>query len=319
METRAHHVLIGFFTLLVAAAGLLFALWLGKSSHDTQFQTLDIVFLEAVSGLSKGSTVEFNGIKVGDVSSLRLDPDDPQRVIARVRVDSAAPVRSDTQARLMPAGVTGISIIRLSSGQDADSEVLVAGKEVPIIIASPSPFAKLLSGGEDVMLNLNSVLFQMRELLSTENLESVASTLRSLELASAAIAAEREQITGTIRQLGAASAQVERVLGETSQLVRQASGLVDRSGRMVTDEGGKVLRSAQRAMGSFEEAMQTLDALVLENRLPLARGMRSLNELGPALGELRDTLASLRGIIRQLETRPAEYLLGLEPMKEFAP
>ncbi len=86
METRAHHVLIGFFTLLVVGAALLFALWLGKIDSDTQFDAYDIVFQEAVSGLSKGSTVEFNGIKIGDVSSLRLDPQDPQRVIARVRV-----------------------------------------------------------------------------------------------------------------------------------------------------------------------------------------------------------------------------------------
>ena len=77
METRAHHVLIGLFTLLVVGAALMFALWLGKSDADRQFEVYDIVFQEAVSGLSKGGTVEFNGIKIGDVSSLRLDPQDP--------------------------------------------------------------------------------------------------------------------------------------------------------------------------------------------------------------------------------------------------
>ena len=94
METRAHHVLIGLFTLLVVSAALIFALWLGKSDADRQFEVYDIVFQEAVSGLSKGGTVEFNGIKIGDVVSLRLDPEDAHRVIARVRVDSTAPVRS---------------------------------------------------------------------------------------------------------------------------------------------------------------------------------------------------------------------------------
>ena len=97
METRAHHVLIGLFTVLVVGAALMFTLWLGKSDADRQFDTYDIVFQEAVSGLSKGGTVEFNGIKIGDVVSLSLDPDDARRVIARVRVDSAAPVRTDTQ------------------------------------------------------------------------------------------------------------------------------------------------------------------------------------------------------------------------------
>ena len=37
METRAHHVLIGLFTVIVVAAALLFGLWLAKSSTDRQF------------------------------------------------------------------------------------------------------------------------------------------------------------------------------------------------------------------------------------------------------------------------------------------
>ena len=32
-----------------------------------------------------------------------------------------------------------------------------------------------------------------------------------------------------------------------------------------------------------------------------------------------EDLASLRAITRQLESRPADYLLGLEPTKEFTP
>ncbi|MFT3757873.1 MlaD family protein [Thauera sp.] len=312
METRAHHVLIGLFTLLVVGAALVFALWLGKSHSDTQFHAYDIVFQEAVSGLSKGSTVEFNGIKVGDVSSLRLDPKDPHRVIARVRVDSEAPVRSDTQARLVPAGITGISIIRLSSGDDANSVSLPVGDEVPEIVATPSPLTKLMADGEDVMVNINGVLFQMRQLFSEENIASIAQTLKSLEQTSGAIAAEREGITAAVRQLAQVGEQATLALGEASRLVGSANRLID-------VEGEQTLRSAQRSMEAFERAMSTVDMLVGENRGPLNNGMRGLAELGPALAELRDTLASMRAITRQLENRPTEYLLGLEPVKEFTP
>jgi phospholipid/cholesterol/gamma-HCH transport system substrate-binding protein len=76
METRAHHVLIGLFTVLVVVGALLFGLWLAKSSVDKEFKDYEIVFNEAVSGLSKGSAVQYSGIKVGDVVSLRLDPKD---------------------------------------------------------------------------------------------------------------------------------------------------------------------------------------------------------------------------------------------------
>ena len=86
METRAHHVLIGLFTVIVVAAALLFALWLAKSSSDRQFSDYEIVFNEAVSGLSQGSAVQYNGIKVGDVTQLKLDPQDPRKVLDRKSV-----------------------------------------------------------------------------------------------------------------------------------------------------------------------------------------------------------------------------------------
>jgi phospholipid/cholesterol/gamma-HCH transport system substrate-binding protein len=312
METRAHHVLIGLFTILVVGAALLFALWLGKNHSDTRFQAYDIVFQEAVSGLSKGSVVEFNGIKIGDVTSLRLDPDDPQRVIARVRVDSTAPVRSDTQARLIPAGITGISIIRLSSGNDPDSVLLEPGDEVSVIVATPSPLTKLMADGEDVMLNINGVLFQMRQLFSGENIASIAQTVKSLEQATGTIAAERDGIAAAVRQLAHASEQATLALGETSRLVATANRLVD-------VEGAQTLQSAQRSMAALEQAILTVDTLVSDNRASLDSSVRGLTEVGPALSELRDMLASLRLIIRQLESRPADYLLGLEPVKEFTP
>jgi len=116
METRAHHVLIGLFTVIVVAGALLFGLFLAKSSVDREFKDYQVVFNEAVSGLSNGSSVQYSGIKVGDVISLRLDPKDPRRVLARIRLGGDTPVKEDTQAKLALTGVTGTSIIQLSGG-----------------------------------------------------------------------------------------------------------------------------------------------------------------------------------------------------------
>ena len=79
METRARHVLIGLFTVLATVLALLFTLWLTQQS-ERDFHFYDIAFEEAVTGLSRGSTVEFNGIKVGDVIDLRINPKDPRNV-----------------------------------------------------------------------------------------------------------------------------------------------------------------------------------------------------------------------------------------------
>lgn len=313
METRAHHVLIGLFTVLVVGAALMFALWLGKSDADRQFEIYDIVFQEAVSGLSKGGTVEFNGIKIGDVVSLRLDPDDARRVIARVRVDAAAPVRTDTEARLVPAGITGLTMIRLTSGDDPGSVPLQAEDDVvPRLVAVPSAFGRLLADGEDAVTNVYELLVQARMLFSAENVAAIGRTLDNLEQTTAALAAQRDDVNAVLKQVTQASVEASTALAEATRVLGTAN-------RLVEQQGTQTLDSAREAMLAFERAMGSVEALIADNRAPLDGGLRGLAEIGPAVAELRTTLASLRAITRQLEDRPADYLLGLEPTKEFTP
>ena len=100
METRANFVLIGAFTLLVALGLLGFGLWAAKFSSDRNWQQYQVVFSEAVTGLSVGSPVQYNGIAVGSITDLALDPNDPRKVIAQLRLNASTPVKTDTQAKL---------------------------------------------------------------------------------------------------------------------------------------------------------------------------------------------------------------------------
>jgi phospholipid/cholesterol/gamma-HCH transport system substrate-binding protein len=313
METRAHHVLIGLFTLLIVSAAIGFALWLGKSEADRQFKLYDIVFEEAVSGLSKGSTVEFNGIKIGEVSSLRLDPHNPAHVLARVRVAESAPIRTDTKARLMPAGITGISVIRLTSGRDVKSVPLSApADEIPQIIASPSPLTELLADGEDIIVNVNELLVRARTLFAQENVEAIGHTLKNVDRLSGQLVEQREELGRALQQVAHAGEQAAVTLAEATRLMQTSRNLAEQDGR-------QTLEAARRSLAAFEQSMQNIDRLLAENRGQIDGGLRGLNEIGPTLIELRRALASLQTITRQMEDRPADYLLGREQIKEFQP
>ena len=166
METRAHHVLIGLCTVLVVAGALLFGLFLAKSSVDTEFKDYEVVFNEAVSGLSKGSSVQYSGIKVGDVVSLRLDPQDPRRVLARIRLGGDTPVKEDTQAKLALTGITGTSIIQLSGGTPQSPTLKGHDGKLPVIIASPSPISRLLNDSNDLMSGISALLHNANQMFS---------------------------------------------------------------------------------------------------------------------------------------------------------
>lgn len=312
METRAHHVLIGLFTVIVVAAGLLFALWLSKSSSDRQFTQLQIVFQEAVTGLSQGSAVELNGIRVGEVTQLRLDPTDSRRVLARVRLGADTPVHQDTRAVLALTGITGLSIIQLSGGSPGSPALVGRDGNLPVIVADPSPLARLRANGGDLMVSINDVVAHANELLSDKNIEHINHTLDHLDQVTGAFANQHDDIRQLIQQLAQASKQANATLAQTDQLVRNANGLVDNQARATLD-------SAQKTMASLERSSATIDQLLNDNRAAVNSGMQGLSELGPAIRELRDAAGTMRGISSRLDDNPARFLLGRDRSKEFVP
>ncbi|WP_201313122.1 MlaD family protein [Dyella sp. EPa41] len=312
METRAHHVLVGLFTVIVVVAALLFALWLAKSSADRQFAEYQVEFNEAVNGLSLGSAVQYNGIKVGDVTQLKLDPKDPRKVLAHIRVGSDTPVRQDTHAKLTLTGVTGLSIIQLSGGSPGSPLLVSHDGQPPVIIATPSPLSRILANGEDLVTNINEVVERANVLLSPENTEHVSHMLEHLDQATGTVAAERDDIRLLLQQLAQASRQANETLAQTGQLVRSANGLVDNQARATLD-------SARNAMASLEHSAAEFDHILSDNHAAITGGLQGFSELGPAIRELRGAAGSLRSVSRRLDENPAGVLLGREGSKEFEP
>ena len=116
METRANYVLIGAFTLAVIAAAFGFVLWF-QSLHTTkQRSPIRIVFEGPASGLRNGGSVNFNGIRIGEVVSVKLD--NPRRVVALAMVENNAPIRKDTLVGLEFQGLTGVAAISLKGTFD---------------------------------------------------------------------------------------------------------------------------------------------------------------------------------------------------------
>src|SRR5262245_66225592 len=102
METKANYVFIGAATVIGALLIMLFAMWMSTGDLRRGFNEYDVVFDDPVRGLTEGGEVRFNGIKVGEVESLRIDPDNTNRVIARIRVSSDVPAKTDTEGQLEP-------------------------------------------------------------------------------------------------------------------------------------------------------------------------------------------------------------------------
>ena len=186
METRANYVLIGAFTLIIASALLLFGLWAAKYSSERTWQEYQVVFREAVTGLSVGSPVQYNGIAVGSITKLSLAPNDPRQVIARIRVESYTPVKTDTRAKLAITSLTGPTIIQLSGGTpQAPALTSVDSREAPVIQTAPSAL-------QNITDTANRIVERLDQALSDKNVASITTTLANLEAMSNSLASRED-------------------------------------------------------------------------------------------------------------------------------
>lgn len=305
MESRAHHVLIGVFTVTVVVAGLFFSLWLSGLAGDRSVNFYTVVFNQSVNGLSRGSSVQYSGIKVGDVVQLILDPNDMRRVLARIRVVGHIPIRQDTGAKLVPAGITGTSLIQLTNGTP-DSPLLVSKDDGdPVIVASPSTLSAALASGEDLIVNLNTILTNAQPFLIPDNARNLALTLAHLEQASGALAQQRDNVGELVQQMKSASSQANLVMQQTSHLL--------------LGPGTEAMNNLQQATASLVTSSKQVEYIIAQNQEAFHGGAQGIAEIGPMLTELRGTLAGVRSITRNLENNPRRFLLGRENLEEFKP
>ena len=147
MERDAHYAAVGIATIALLAALAVFSIWLARLQFNSDYDVYDIVFYGPVRGLSEGGEVHFNGIRVGEVTDLNLDPNKGDQVIARIRVDGTTPVRVTSRAQLEPQGITGLNYIQITAGnpQSAILKEQYPDNVVPVIQSQPSPIAELLS------------------------------------------------------------------------------------------------------------------------------------------------------------------------------
>ncbi len=313
METRAHHVLIGSFAILAFLLGLGFVLWLTKMGADREFRYYDVVFTEAVTGLSKGGLVQYNGIKVGEVSLLSLDPKDPRKVIARVRLDAGTPVKQDTVAKLGLLGVTGMAFIQLSGGSPP-SPLLepTPAQPIPLIRAEESALSKLMASGEDIVVSVNEALLRVGQLLSADNVHHVSETLANVDKLVATVAGQRDNLGEAVAQLADASKELKGTLKTLNEMAGTTN-------QLVRDEARAVLQSTDQAIASIERVARSTEALLEDNRAALSSfSEQGLRQVAPALAELRETLHAYKQLGEQLGSSNS-LLLGRDQPKEYKP
>lgn len=307
METKANYVLIGAFTIVVTLLLLLFALWAAKYTSEKDWRNYAVLFTEPVTGLTEGSPVQYNGISVGTVETLRLAPDDPRRVIALLRLQASAPIKTDTRAKLSIQGITGSPFIQLTGGNPGSPALAdVDRRETPVIQTEASAL-------QNIADTANRLVARMDQVLSDENVKRVSNTLANIESATGAIADQREDLRTLITSARKSSEQLSVTLTTTNRAVES----VDRE---LVAKLPDLIAKLDSTLTRLDSAANNANGVLADNRNAInSFANDGLAQLGPTLGELRLLVRDLRRISDRLDSNPTRYLLGRDAPKEFEP
>ena len=188
METRAPFVIVGAFVLAAIVAVFGFVYWLNNAGGIGKRETYHVVFNGPVSGLLVGAAVLFNGIRVGEVTSLDLVADRPHDVHATIAVAERTPVRVDTKVGLDFQGLTGVPVVALEGGEDASAPPVQGS-----LIAEKGAGQSMTQAARDALRKVDSVL--------SENAAPLHEAISNLSTFTDGLARNTPKLDGIVRGL----------------------------------------------------------------------------------------------------------------------
>ena len=289
MEIRANYTIVGIFALVTLLSCLAFAVWIAKRSDNVPMMRFEVMMHESVTGLSVGSPVLFNGIRVGSVRRMTISNTDPGAVRIRIAVAADTPVREDSEAYLELRGITGGSNLSISGGTKESPLVRLKIDEMGYLRSRPSTLGSTFASASKVMDRMASVL-------SDENVLALDTTLKSLATFSQNLASRSENINNLLQNLDKFTGQLEKLTAEANSIM-----------------GTEIKQTSQ----SVRQAAARLDSTLaaLEPNLKKFSG-EGLSDMRMLITEARNLVRVYTRIGEKLENDPRRYLFG-EPVKEY--
>jgi phospholipid/cholesterol/gamma-HCH transport system substrate-binding protein len=253
METRANYILIGLFTLATIVGVLTFIYWFEHITTGITRMGYRVVFEAPVSGLRSGAPVTFNGVRVGEVNRVDLNPTNSRQAIATIFIDGATPIRANTVVSLEFQGLTGIPTLALRGGTNSAGPPTATDGDYLVLVADATATQDVTEAARTVLRRLDGFI--------SENEALVKSTLKNVETFSQTLSKNSERIDRILSNADNAMIGVERLTGgpdkkgelaDTLETFRQLATSAVRDWHTLAADGRRAINSAEQVFKNID-------------------------------------------------------------------
>jgi phospholipid/cholesterol/gamma-HCH transport system substrate-binding protein len=311
METKSNGVFVGIVVLLAMLATVISVLWLSQDQFRRDFALYTIAIPGPVRGLSEGGEVRFNGIKVGEVDDLRLDPDAPNVVLADVRVERATPISPDSVISLEFLGLTGLSFVQVQAGSEPPFNTLdLPAGTIPRITATTTQIDMLVASGGDLLTSAGEAILRINTLLSDNNQREFTRLLANLATASEALT-EADALVADLRSaaqsLTTATEKLDATMAAWTNLAEVTAKEVEPLAKEMRLLLAQSRTSLERVEGSLAATLKRVDRAV-DELSPEANAL--IGDVGLTVQDMRALTQRLERMLREVERDPRGFIAG---------
>lgn len=304
METRAHYVAVGAFVLAMVVLALVGVLWLSRAALNEQFAYYDIYFLGPVSGLTNGAPVEYNGLRVGRVIGVRIDPRNVERIEVTVEINADIAIKTDAEASVESNILSGVSYIQIVGGtQDAPLLQPKPGDRYAVIGSHRSRLASVTARAPQLLEKLNDTADRVNELLDEKNRRAIAEVLENIRVASAGLVDREKELQGVVANANATVTGLTALINDVEKSYTGPEGLGSRATATFAD--------ADKLAKNLNDTNRQLQGALQELRPGLKTfSDQTLSDVGVLVNEARRLVTEVSRLTAQLERDPSQVLFG---------
>jgi len=314
MNNKVNYTVVGFMVLFGVFLMLGFTYWLLKPSTETQTQKYNILFDESVLGLNIDAAVKYRGINVGKVTRLRINPKNSEQVEVQVTILKTTPIKETTVAKLTSQGITGLSYINLSLGDNGATPLTIKeGEEFPVIKTEASFFERFEKSLGSVSTKLSKTLSKTEELLNEENQEQIGILLKST--ASFMTQMDKLMSDEAIADFHSSLKNFDRVTQKFDVMMPKIEHFVDNS----VEWENKISKSFASIMNSYLGIKASMDKF----KAAIANGDFNIKEISSdlvptmnsTLVEMQHLMIRVESALNQYERSPGDIIFKQEEIK----